>query len=65
MLYHLSSSWLISQSKLWEILKEMRIPNHLTCLLRNQYAGQEATDRILQEQLTGSKLVKEYDKVVY
>ena len=65
MLYHLSSSWLISQSKLWEILKEMRIPNHLTCLLRNQYAGQEATDRILQEQLTGSKLVKKYDKVVY
>ena len=30
-------------SKLWKILKEMRIPDHLTCLLRNLYAGQEAT----------------------
>ena len=30
----------------WIILKEMGIPNHLTCLLRNLYAGQEATDRI-------------------
>ena len=29
--------------KLWEILKEMGIPDHLTCLLRNVYAGQEAT----------------------
>ena len=31
--------------KLWEILKEMGIPDHLTCLLRNPYAGQEATVR--------------------
>ena len=30
----------------WIILKEMGIPNHLSCLLRNMYAGQEATDRI-------------------
>jgi len=29
----------------WEILKEMGIPDHLTCLLRNLYAGQEATVR--------------------
>ena len=29
----------------WKILKEMRIPDHLTCLLRNLYAGQEATVR--------------------
>ena len=29
----------------WKILKEMGIPDHLTCLLRNLYAGQEATDR--------------------
>ena len=29
----------------WKILKEMRIPHHLTCLLRNLYAGQEATVR--------------------
>ena len=32
-------------NKLWEILKEMGIPDHLTCLLRNLYAGQEATVR--------------------
>ena len=32
-------------SKLWKILKEMRIPDHLTCLLRNLYAGQEETVR--------------------
>ena len=31
--------------KLWKILKEMRTPDHLTCLLRNLYAGQEATVR--------------------
>ena len=30
-------------NKLWKILKEMGIPDHLTCLLRNVYAGQEAT----------------------
>ena len=30
----------------WKILKEMGIPDHLTCLLRNLYAGQEATGRI-------------------
>ena len=32
-------------NKLWKIWKEMAIPDHLTCLLRNLYAGQEATDR--------------------
>ena len=35
----------MDHNKLWEILKEMRIPDHLTCLLRNLYAGQEATVR--------------------
>ena len=35
----------IDHNKLWKILKEMRIPKHLTCLLRNLYAGQEATVR--------------------
>ena len=35
----------VDHNKLWEILKEMRIPDHLTCLLRNLYAGQEATVR--------------------
>ena len=33
----------VNHNKLWEILKEMEIPDHLTCLLRNLYAGQEAT----------------------
>ena len=32
-------------NKLWKILKDMGIPDHLTCLLRNLYAGQEATVR--------------------
>ena len=35
----------VSHNKLWKILKEMGIPDHLTCLLRNLYAGQEATVR--------------------
>ena len=35
----------VNHHKLWKILKEMRIPDHLTCLLRNLYAGQEATVR--------------------
>ena len=35
----------VDHNKLWNILKEMRIPDHLTCLLRNLYAGQEATIR--------------------
>ena len=48
-------------NKLWKILKEMGIPDHLTCLLRNLYAtgsnlsGQEATVRLDMEQQTGSK----------
>ena len=33
----------MDHNKLWKILKEMEIPDHLTCLLRNLYAGQEAT----------------------
>ena len=33
----------VDHNKLWNILKEMGIPDHLTCLLRNLYAGQEAT----------------------
>ena len=35
----------VDHNKLWRILKEMGIPNHLTCLLRNLHAGQEATIR--------------------
>ena len=35
----------VDHNKLWKIVKEMGIPDHLTCLLRNLYAGQEATVR--------------------
>ena len=35
----------VDHNKLWKILKEMGIPDHLTCLLRNMYTGQEATVR--------------------
>ena len=35
----------VNHNKLWKILKEMGIPDHLTCLLRNLYEGQEATVR--------------------
>ena len=39
----------------WKILKEMGIPDHLTCLLINLYAGEEATVELDMEQQTGSK----------
>ena len=39
----------VAHSKLWKILKELGIPDHLTFLLRNLYAGQEATGRIGHE----------------
>ena len=45
----------VDHNKLWKILKEMGIPDHLTCLLRNLYAGQEATVRPDMEQQNGSK----------
>jgi len=43
----------------------MGIPDHLTCLLINLYAAHKATVRIDMEQLTGSKLGKEYNTVVF
>ena len=39
----------VDHNKLWKILKEMGIPDHPTCLLRNLYAGQEATVRTRHE----------------
>ena len=45
----------VAHNKLWEILKEMGIPDHLTCLLRNLYAGQEQQLELVMEQQTGSK----------
>ena len=55
----------VDHNKLWKIPKEMEIPDHLTCLLRNLYAGQEAQLQLDMEKQTGSKLGKEYIKVVY
>ena len=42
---HVKAFDCVGHNKLWKILKEMGIPDHLTCLLRNLYAGQEATVR--------------------
>ena len=45
----------VDHNELWEILKDMGIPDHLTCLLRNLYAGQEQQLELDMEQETGSK----------
>ena len=45
----------VDHNKLWKILQEMGIPEHLTCLLRNLYAGQEQHLELEMEQQTGSK----------
>ena len=55
----------VDHNKLWEILKEMGIPDYLTCLLQNLYAGQEATVRLGHEQWTGSTLGKGSIKAVH
>ena len=49
----------------WNILNEMGILDHMVCLLRNLYAGQEQQLELDMEQCTGSKLGKEYVKAVY
>ena len=51
-------------NELWKILQKMGTPDHLTCLLRNLYAGQEASYKLHMEQQTVSKLGKEYVKGV-
>ena len=53
----------VDHNKLWKILKEMGIPDYLTYLLRNLYAGQEETEQDM-EQHTGSKSGKKYVKAV-
>ena len=45
----------VDHNKLWKIYKQMGIPDHVTCHLRNLYAGQEAKVRLDIEQQTGSK----------
>ena len=52
-------------NKLWKILKETGIADHLTCFLRNLYAGQEATVRTGHGTTNGFQMGKEYNKVVY
>jgi len=55
----------VDHNKLWKTPKEMGIPDHLICLLRNLYAGQEATVRTGHGTTDCSKLGKEYVKAVY
>ena len=61
----------MDHSNVWKVLKGMGIPDHLTCLLRNMYAVQDATFRTLHgitdgsKVGKGSKLGKEYIKAVY
>ena len=55
----------VDHNKLWKILKEMEIPDHLTCLLRNLYAGQETTVRTGHGTTDWFQIGKEYIKAVY
>ena len=55
----------VDHNNLQKILKKMGISEHYTCLLRNQYAGQEQQLELDMGQLTGSKLEKEYGKASY
>ena len=55
----------VDHNKLWKILQEMGIPDHLTCLLRNLYAGQEATVRTGHGTTDWFQIEKEYVKAVY
>ena len=54
----------VDRNKLWKILKEMGIPDHLTCLLRNMQVKKQQLEPDM-EQWIGSKLRKEYVKAVY
>ena len=55
----------VDHKNLWEILQEMGIPDHLTCLLRYLYAGQEATVRTGHGTTDWFQIGKEYVKAVY
>ena len=55
----------VGHNKLWQILQEMGIPDHLTFFLRNLYSGRKQQLELDMEQQTGSKLGKEYIKAVY
>ena len=55
----------VDHNKLWKILKEMGVTDHLICLFRNLYADQEASVRTGHQQQPGSELEKDYVKAVY
>ena len=55
----------VDHNKLWKILKEMGMPDHLTCLLRNLYAGQQAAVRTGHGTTDWFQIGKEYVKTVY
>ena len=55
----------VDHNKLWKILQEMGIPDHLTCFLRNMYAGQEATVRTGHGTTDWFQIGNEYVKAVY
>ena len=55
----------VDHNKPWKILKEMGIPDYLTCFLRNLYESQKATVRTRHGTTAGSKLGKEFVKAVY
>ena len=54
----------VDHNQLWKILKEMGMPDHLTCLLRNLYEGQEATVRTGHGTMDWFQIGKEYVKAV-
>ena len=64
-IYYAKAFACVDHNKLWKILKEMVIPDHLTCLLRNLYAGKKQQLELDMEQQIGSKSGKEYIKAVY
>ena len=53
----------MGHNQLWKVIKEMGIPEHLTCLLRNMYAGQKQQLELDMEQWTGSKLGKSMSRL--
>ena len=55
----------VDHNKLWKFLKELRMPDHLTCLLRNLYTSQEATVRTGHGTTDWFQIRKEYVKAVY
>ena len=54
----------VDHDKMWKALRDMGIPDHLTCLLRNLYVSQKQQFQPCMEQLIGSRLRKEYDRAV-